>query len=281
VGITTVVITVLAAGTILGLTLSGGFNGPLGPTTTFAVTTTTPRIAFPVGIPNAAEPSGMAPPSATALPGYHLDYVNDFPGRELPSGWNVFYGLPSGDPGGQFGAAHTVVRNGMLQLNTWRDPQYNNKWVTGGICQCGFTHLYGAIFVRSRDTGAGPNEVELLWPANSHWPPEVDFNESGGSNVFTSWTLHYGITNSIDQQRVFVNMRQWHTWGVIWTPASMTFTVDGSVWGVVTNPSAIPATPMRLDIEQRAECGIHQQCPAAPVSLLVDWVAEYSPTQRG
>jgi hypothetical protein len=278
VGITTVVITVLAAGTILGLALSGDFNGPLGPTTTFAVTTTVPRIAYHVGIPDTMEPSQMAPPAATALPGYRLNYVNDFLGSDLPVGWNVFYGLPAGDPGGQFGLAHTVVAHGMLELNTFRDPQYNNKWVTGGLCQCGLTHLYGAYFVRSRDTGAGPNEVELLWPANNHWPPEVDFNESGGSNVFTSWTLHYGITNSIDQQRIFLDMRQWHTWGIIWTPASITFTVDGNVWGVVSNPSAIPATPMRLDIEQRAECSIHQQCPAAPVSMLIDWVAEYIPT---
>jgi hypothetical protein len=35
---------------------------------------------------------------------------------------------------------------------------------------------------------------------------------------------------------------------------------------------------MRLDLEQRAECAIHQQCPAAPVSMLVDWVAEYGAT---
>ena len=26
-------------------------------------------------------------------------------------------------------------------------------------------------------------------------------------------------------------MTQWHTWGVIWTPTSITYTVDGSVWG--------------------------------------------------
>jgi Glycosyl hydrolases family 16 len=272
----TIVVGAAAVGSLLTLTLTGRFNASVT-TPTFAVTTTVPLIAYPVGITSTREPSGFAPPGPRALAGYTRTYVDDFGGSAVPSGWNVFYGKPTGDRGGQFGLAHVVVSASMLQLNTWRDPAYQNRWVSGGLCQCGLVHTYGAYFIRSRDTGAGPNEVQLLWPANSLWPPEIDFNESGGSNFVTSWTVHYSLANHISQERIRIDMRQWHTWGIIWTPNSLTFTVDGNVWGTITDPSQIPATPMRLDLEQRAECAIHQQCPAAPVSMQVDWVAEYSP----
>ncbi|MFI5036190.1 MAG: glycoside hydrolase family 16 protein [Acidimicrobiales bacterium] len=271
IAIVTIVAAVVTVGTVVVLLINGPTVTPSG-----LVTTTVPRIAYPIGIPSATEPSGMAPPGPFALPGYSRDYVNDFTGSTVPPGWDVFAGIPGGDPGGQFGEAHVVVTHSMLELQTWKDPAYQNRWVTGGLCQCGLTHHYGAFFVRSRDTGAGPNEVMLLWPVNHPWPPEIDFNESGGSNVFTSWTLHWSAANQIVQQRILINMRQWHTWGIVWSAKSIIFTVDGNVWGTITEPFKIPGVTMRLDLEQRAECAIHQQCPAAPVSLLVDWIAEYS-----
>ncbi len=275
IAVTTIAVASAAIGSLLTLMLTSRFNA--GVTTTFAVTTSLPPITYPVGVPDVREPSGMAPPGSNALAGYSRSYVNDFTGTTVPAGWNVFYGIPAGAPGGQFGLAHVVVAGGELQLNTWRDPAYHGNWVTGGLCQCGLFHLYAAYFVRSRSTGAGPNEAQLLWPANDQWPPEIDFNESGGSNFVTTWTMHFGAANHIIQQRLRINLRAWHTWGIIWTANAVTFTVDGDVWGTVSDPSQIPHMAMRMDFEQRTECAIHQQCPAAPVSMLVDWVAEYSP----
>src|ERR1700722_10907087 len=91
-----------------------------------------PHLAYPVGTPDPTQPSGEGLPSATALPGYTLSYETDFPGTTLPAGWDVFTGIPGGDPGGHFGASHVVVGGGLLQLNTYRDPQWGNRWVTGG-----------------------------------------------------------------------------------------------------------------------------------------------------
>jgi hypothetical protein len=232
---------------------------------------------YPVGVPRAAEPSGVAPPGPAALPGYHLRYVTDFPGRRLPRGWNVFTGVPGGDPGGRFGASHVVVAGGLLHLNAWRDPRHGGAWVTGGLCHCALASTYGAYFVRSRITGGGANEVQLLWPADNQFPPEIDFNENGGSVTSTSSSLHYGSSTALVKRTVRIDMEAWHTWGVIWTPGAVTYVVDGRVWARVTAASLVPHLPMRLDIEQRTRCTIGQQCPRAPVSMLVDWVAEYGP----
>jgi len=103
-----------------------------------------------------------------------------------------------------------------------------------------------AYFVRSRVTGAGPNEVELLWPADNQWPPEIDFNESGGSLNSSSSTIHFSAVNEIDQRSILISMSQWHTWGVIWTPKSVSYVVDGQVWGTITTPSEISRIPMTL-----------------------------------
>lgn len=64
---------------------------------------------------------------------------------------------------------------------------------------------------------------------------------------------------------------------MIWTPSSLTFTIDGAVWGEITNRAEVPRLAMTLDIDQEARCiaASWASCPVRKVSLLVDWVAEY------
>jgi beta-glucanase (GH16 family) len=63
---------------------------------------------------------------------------------------------------------------------------------------------------------------------------------------------------------------------VIWSASSITYTLDGRVWGTVTDPSEIPNQPMTLDLDQQTWCASGFACPTAPQSELIDWVAEYS-----
>jgi beta-glucanase (GH16 family) len=137
--------------------------------------------------------------------------------------------------------------------------------------------VYGAYFVRSRQTGPGPNEVQLLWPVTNTWPPEIDFNETGASDVKTTETVHWGAQNTMDHGNIQLNMLRWHTWGVVWTPNYVAFIVDGRVWAREITPANIPSVPMDLNLEQRALCTVGRQCPKKNVSMLVDWVAEYIP----
>ena len=254
-------------------------NPPATTTTTQAPTTTTTAAttAFPVGTTDSSEPSGMAPPGANDFAGYTQTYVQDFTGSSLPSGWFAYGGNPGGDPGAQWALNHVTVGGGLLSLNTYQDPAYNNEWVTGGLCQCGASQTYGAYFVRSRVTGPGPTSVELLWPTVT-WPPEIDFNETDGTTTHSFATTIWSVNGSNQKLQVNQNfdMTQWHTWGVIWTPTSLKYTIDGRVWGTVTNPAGIPSAAMTLDIQQQTWCSSSWACPTAPASMLVDWVAEYS-----
>jgi outer membrane protein OmpA-like peptidoglycan-associated protein len=245
---------------------------PKGTTTTkFSAHDST---TYSVGTPNTSEPSGVAPPTTSEIPGYQLSYVTGFGGSSLPAGWFKYSGKPSGDASGQWAPSHVVVSNNMLQLNTFEDPQFSNAWVEGGVSKSSAPHTYGAYFVRSRTTGAGPTQVELLWPTNG-WPPEMDFNETYGGVTATQATLHYTSANLQIHTDLTIDMTAWHTWGVIWTPTSVTYTVDGSVWGTVTDAAAIPDQPMSLNLQQQIWCSSGFACPTTPESMDINWVAEY------
>lgn len=220
-------------------------------------------------------PSGALP--ATKLSGYTLAYCTQFTGTKLPKGWSKFAGVPGGDPTGLFVRSHVKVKDGELRLLTYRDVHKHDIWATGGSCLCALGETYGAFFVRSRVTGPGVNEIDLLWPVAKVWPPEIDFNESGASTAGTGWTVHYDANNQFVQAVTTVNLTKWHTWGVIWTPTSISFTLDGQPWGTVTNSAAIPNQAMTLDISQQTWCGQNNMCPTSPQTMDVDWVEIFTP----
>lgn len=232
-------------------------------------------VLFPIGIPNGSQPSGMAPPSATSLAGYRLTYVANFNTAGLPNGWIAFSGHPGGIPTASFSKSHVLVSRGLLRVKTYRDPSFANQWTMGGLCQCERPSLYGAYFVRSRVTGPGANNVELLWPNSNIWPPEIDFNENLNHVSLTTSTTHWSQNNQTDFATLRINMLRWHTWGVIWTPTHILYIVDGHPWHEFSTAADIPNQPMVLDFEQRAVCPSTWECPTAPSSMLIDWVAEY------
>ncbi len=252
------------------------------------VFTTTPvhsahAVRYPVGVPEPLDPSGVGPPGTKALRGYVETYVSEFTGTTLPTGWDAFGGVPGADPGGQFAISHVAVHGGELQLEVFRDPVYNHRWVTGGVCLCSVSQTYGAVFVRSRISAPGAAAAELLWPADNSFPPEIDFNETAGSVAGTTSTIHYDPDNALDQHSITIDMRQWHTWGVLWSPTSIVLTVDGRAWTVIRNPAEIPDLPMTLHLQEQSylqqgsTCTFGTACPSVPSTMDVDWVAEYSP----
>jgi Glycosyl hydrolases family 16 len=228
---------------------------------------------FPVGVRAAHEPSGIAPPSATALAGYRRTYTQDFAGHALPKGWGTFDGVPEGDNQSHWLPSHVVVSSGLVRLIASKDA--SGQWVTGGVSQFSVGRAYGAYFIRSRVTGPGPDQNEMLWPVAPVWPPEVDFNEMGYSTKSTSWTVHYGHGSAFTQTTRSFNMERWHTWGLIWTPKKMTFIIDGHSWGTLTNFAQIPHQKMMLDVQQQVWCHPRLACPTRASALEVDWVAEY------
>lgn len=233
---------------------------------------------YPIGIVDRHEPSHYRPPAVSALAGYRRTYVDDFNSALSPRRWFLFNGVPSGDPSGRFSPNHVSVSGGMLRIGTWRDSNYGDAWVSGGAGLYGVPFQYGAMFVRSRETAPGPDTVELLWPANNQWPPEIDFDEAGNAVDAQWWFVHYNNPQDRVYGHAAINIDLWHTYGVIWTPSYIKFTVDGKLWGETTDPSAIPNLPMALDLQAQSWCGINgEPCPSQNSTLLVDWVELYTP----
>ena len=213
-------------------------------------------------------------------------FFDDFSQGLKDSNWGRYSGQPGGDPGGWWAPSHVVVRNGILRLQTYRDPRFGNRWVSGGLSSArALRRTYGKYEVRFRmDAGRGVAGILLLWPTRDHWPPEIDFAENGGERasrrVMTA-TLHYGDDDRQIQRSVRADFTRWHTMGVQWTRGRLVYTLDGRTWGTVRSPH-VPNEPMELDIQTQAgTCGDrYAPCPdgSTPerVDLEVDWVRAYA-----
>jgi beta-glucanase (GH16 family) len=235
-------------------------------------------------------PSGVAMPVGN-IPGWHEAFSDDFTGSKLDWQWTSYWGVPGGDPGGFFDPTHVTVSGGQLGISAYKDPSDiawdagANTYVTGGVSSSpSFAQTYGKYLVRFKfGAGVGISHAILLWPQSNTWPPEIDFSEDNGSNRKTTYaTLHYGANNTQVQRSVAVNLTQWHTLGVEWTPGRLVYTLDGKNWATVANAN-VPSTPMNLDIQTQSwACGTStwEQCPNATtpshVNLSVDWVVAYS-----
>jgi beta-glucanase (GH16 family) len=243
--------------------------------------------AVPAGvISGSAADARPAPMPTRDLPGWHLVFADDFRGGLDTSSWGAYSGRPGGDPGGWWDSSHVVVRDGILRLETYRDPAFGGRWVSGGVSSSNaLKQTYGKYEVRFRvDDGKGVAAIILLWPVRDHWPPEVDFFEDGGATSARddmSATLHYRPDDEQIQREVRADFSRWHTVGVEWTPRRLVYTLDGRPWSTVAS-AHVPAEPMELDIQAQAgTCGHrYAPCPdsATPprVGLLVDWVVAYA-----
>jgi Glycosyl hydrolases family 16 len=244
--------------------------------------TTSPASVNPLSV------TAHHPMPSDAAPGYQLDVAQYFGGTAIPNGWHPYQGQAGSDTAGWWDPSHVTVGNGVLSLRAYQDPAHagpRSPWVEGGIDLWPTGVLTdGEYLVRSRVTSAtGVTEVMLLWPNSDNWPPEIDFNESNGTNESTA-TLTWGTVAKryLTQSKATpIDLTKWHTWGVIVTPTTITYTVDGKTWATMANHEQVP---MHLALQQQVwACGngSGRTCPSAAtpheVDMLIDWVAIYAP----
>jgi len=150
----------------------------------------------------------------------------------------------------------------------------------------GNPQTYGMYLVRMKgdyEPDLAINNLAILWPAQQGvWPPEVDFYQDlGGTRQNFSASLHPGpdgnccVVSSATQDS---NGTGFHTYGVQWTPSSLTYTIDGRVWASVSSSSLSsaqwPTIPMNLTLQSQNQ-GSAQ--PSGTIDTMsVAWVAEYS-----
>jgi beta-glucanase (GH16 family) len=232
-------------------------------------------------------PSGVAPPRS-APSGWRRLLTENF-ARIAPERWQVYDGIPGGDPFGRFAASHVAASRGMVVIDGYADAAFGGTWTTGGIAtRPRLARRYGRYAVRLRfEAGTGVAHTALLVPADGSWPPEIDFSEDNGRGAQRDYaTLHHGADNTQIQRSVPVDLTKWHTLGVAWRPGRIEYLLDGRVWSRVRSPH-VPSVAMKLAIQTQAwGCGINpwEACvdatTPAHVRLFVDWVTIDAPTRR-
>ncbi len=234
----------------------------------------------------AASLASAAPLGANAGSPWRRVFFDDFSHGLQPTSWGAYVGQPGGDPGGWWSPTHAVVANGVLNLETYRDPQFRMRWVSGGVSSApALKQTYGKYEIRVRmQAGEGVAFAALLWPVGDVWPPEIDFAENGGETSVRKTitaTLHYGRVDHQVQRTIRVDFTRWHTLGVEWLPGELIYTIDGRQWAAVRS-SAVPAQPMELDLQTQAgTCGEWwAPCPdkrtPRHVNAQIQWVAAYA-----
>jgi beta-glucanase (GH16 family) len=198
-------------------------------------------------------------PSA-GKPKWRMAFSDDFSKGLDRSRWAVYSGRPGGDPGGWWAPSHVAVSHHALMLETYRDPEFGGRWVSGGVSSApALAQTYGKYEVTFRvGAGRGVDAVLLLWPADNRWPPEIDFAENAGTSTDRDWmtaTLHYGVGNHQLAFSVRADFSRWHTIGVQWTPQRLVYTLDGRTWARLKSDH-VPSRPMVLDMQSQAgTCG--------------------------
>ncbi len=236
--------------------------------------------ATPAASTNSAASSGSGAPGA--VPGWREVYSTDFPGNSLQAGWDAYNGQPGGDAFGAWQPSNVSVSGGALHLTATSSAQ-------GGLAYYGNPMTYGMYLVRMKgdsEPGLAINNLAILWPAAQNtWPPEVDFfQDLGGSRQSFSASLHAGPDGNgsccvVASPTVNNDGTQWHTYGVEWTPTSLTYTIDGRAWATMyrsqlPSPGQWPTIPMNLTLQSQ------NQGSAQPngriETMTVAWVAEYA-----
>lgn len=216
------------------------------------------------------------------MPGWQRDFVDDFNGPLNASVWGRYAGTSrSSGSLSSYSVNNVYTSGGQLVLRTHKT---NGVWTSGGLSSGkGFSATQGKWVFRARFQRAyGVGYAFLLFPKGGGWPPEVDVAEgtAGGPRVMS--TLHY---DADDKQKMIFNygvkdMSQWHTYGVILSGNTISYTLDGAVWGSFST-YGVPKIPMWFALQAGAKnCAQSTgECTttATPVdsSIDVDWVAHY------
>ena len=231
-------------------------------------------VAAPVTIPQAASGVAVLPlgnpsggPWVMALDEEFADTLGT--GKPDPRVWGT--SLISGDmwrsnsaaigPNGEWewyphNLANTAVTGGNLVLTASATdphtvdplcptvgPSGETLTYTSGMISShpGFNFTYGFIEGRVR---LPSNSVHGIYPgfymvgSDNNWPPEADILEDKGPpNVSCTWWPDSGATGTVTYPD---EDGQWHTYGMRWTPADVTYYYDGAQRVTYSTPTAYP-----------------------------------------
>jgi beta-glucanase (GH16 family) len=229
-----------------------------------------------------APPAATGPPAAP--PGWRTLWQDDFNGAAIDgSRWFRYSGQPSEGPGAWWEPSHVSPGGGLLVLRGAAEAARGGQLVTGGLNSSpGQSYAYGRYLVRMRVAAAADMAyaVLLVSPRSLGGGYVVIASDDGGDRG----AVHAGLrTRSLSgapfaiDRTTRVDLTDWHTVGVDWSPRELRYTLDGRTWATVKSP-LVPSTPLALAVQTQAVCSkrVRGKCLATsgtPIDLQVDWVS--------
>ncbi|GAA6210052.1 hypothetical protein NBRC116601_33450 [Cognatishimia sp. WU-CL00825] len=150
--------------------------------------------------------------------------------------------------GTPYGVNPFSVNNGVLSITAQRTPDHlqdeiPEDWISGLLETHGtFDQTYGYYEIRAKiPEGQGLWPAFWLAPADFSWPPEIDILEALGSmsDVYRA-AVHAPVWG--DKVTAALSWlvpdlsTDFHTYGMMWTPETISFTLDGRVMFEVATP---------------------------------------------
>jgi hypothetical protein len=221
--------------------------------------------------PTGTGPSPSHPSGTTAASRYDWGTpysTENFNGTSLNDNWGAYDGAGSGGNGVR-SPKQVTVGGGILKITGLADG------TTGGVYWKG-SLKYGRWEIRARFPAgcACYHPVVLLWPANDDWPTggEVDYAEVfDGPRRTLRFFLHYGPDDKRLTATRDMDLTQWHTYAVEWTPDHITGYVDGQPYFHTSDPAAQP--PGRMF--QTIQLDWYPQRETGGGTMEVDWARKY------
>ncbi|WP_372624044.1 glycoside hydrolase family 16 protein [Falsiroseomonas sp.] len=201
-------------------------------------------------------------------------FRDDFEGSSLDRGtWKALYSGQYGNGMFRWDPGQVEVGDGKLTIATERD---GGSWVSGGLSTIPDGQTYGSYEFSARiDPGQGTAAAILLWPSDGQWTDEVDIVETHDPQRNSFAFSKHGDPNVTEY--IDVNVADWHTYRLDWTPNELKLYVDGQEKATMTGD--IPAQPMSFSMQGQVMAPHETWFGGGPdgstpgrVEVEVDWV---------
>jgi hypothetical protein len=239
-----------------------------------------PTAAPSAGTTHSASPGPTADTSPTATrtaspgpvatgPVWSPVWTDDFTAFPSSGNWGIYNGVGHAGQGIRSPSAFSAA-GGILTITGTAGG------TTGGMARLG-DQRYGKWEARVRTAGCTCyHPVLILWGTPGTWPQsgEVDYLESFSptrNNMF----VHYGTNNSQVSGSIAVDMTQWHTYTVEWTPNYIAGYVDGQRFFYSTDRTIQPPSMVHATIQLDWFPGDVSADQRTGATMDVDWIKQY------
>jgi beta-glucanase (GH16 family) len=208
------------------------------------------------------------------MPDFTTVFQDDFNGSSLDTGvWRAQYSGQYGNGMFRWDPGQLEVGDGKLTIATERE---GGSWVSGGLSTIPDGQTYGRYEFRARfEEGQGTVGVALLWPSDNVWDDEVDIIETNRPDRDGFTFSNHG--NPQINNEVWVDVDNWHTYTLDWTPGSLTLSVDGRQVSQITTD--VPDQQMSLGFQGQVMAPNEWWFGGGPdgstpnrVEIEIDWV---------